>query len=588
MIARALEDPMRIVFVSMECAPWSKTGGMGDVVSALPIALSERGHHVMSIVPMYDRYDGLMDTQLRSQLSWSEMDGSEDILEGGESSRQVEVRYFYAWEQGVHRVFVDNPCFSLKALPTVDNPKGLTREKIYGYSPSTEYPDNDLRMSLLCQAAIDATRKLQLNINGESPFGEKVIFVCNDWHTAPLPLQLKYLHHPRKEFMDARVAFCLHNAAYQGRFPVDRFRRLNLPDTALSSLLWNSSSSIGSNGTQLNWLQAAILDSDLLLTVSNGYAQEVVSSPHKGFGLDHVIRLRGGFHGIVNGIDVVEWNPSDDKYLDEEGRYSLSSVTGGKLYNKRQLQKELGLEVNPSAPLMAFIGRLDQQKGVDMLLGALPEIFSRQVKTQFVALGSGNYYLEDQLKQLSSRYPGRAIGLARFSTSQAHQINAAADYMIVPSRFEPCGLVQLHAMAYGTVPIVAPTGGLLDTVTSTLGFQIRKDGSPCGRKLYHTVSCGQSNIHEGMELLAKSCTSKLVDDRDVDTLNTESRNRSSEDIDPDAIVDTVSRAISQYNTELFLQMRKKGMEADWSWREPARQWEEALQTLWKGQQYINS
>mmetsp|Transcript_9456 Transcript_9456/g.57703 ORF Transcript_9456/g.57703 Transcript_9456/m.57703 type:complete len:734 (-) Transcript_9456:1169-3370(-) len=577
--ARAAEDPMRIVFVSMECSPWSKTGGMGDVVGALPIALSERGHHVMSVVPMYNQYNGLVDTQLTSMLYWNSSEVQTNLTEAEKNARQVEVQYFYAWEKGVHRVFVDNPCFRVEFLPTAENPEGFTREKLYGYSPSTEYPDNDLRMSLLCQAAIEVARTLQLETIGGEPLGEKVIFVCNDWHTALLPLQLKYVHHTKEQFLGSRVAFCLHNAAYQGRFPLTHFPRLNLPDAALPSLLWNSSSSNGCSCTMLNWLKAALVESDLLLTVSNGYALEVASSPQKGFELDHEIRLCGGLHGIVNGIDAAEWNPCDDEFLDDKGRYSLFNAVEGKLHNKSQVQEEYGLQVNPYAPLMAFIGRLDQQKGVDLLLDALPEILKRQDTAQFIALGSGNCCLENRLSELSSQFPGRAIGLAQFCTKKAHKINAAADYMIVPSRFEPCGLVQLHAMAYGTIPIVAPTGGLLDTVTSTLGFQI----TSCTKfteRTYSSATVTQMNTLDCVNGLAESSVSHLLTDEDTDNLLTSIENQSTDKIDSKAIVNTVLDALGQYNTEPFFHMREKGMETDWSWKKPAWKWEEALRTLW--------
>ena len=572
---------MRIVFVSMECSPWSKTGGMGDVVGALPIALSERGHHVMSVVPMYNQYNGLVDTQLKSMLNWNNSEVQTNLLEPEKSSRQVEVQYFYAWEQGVHRVFVDNPCFRVEVLPTAENPEGFTREKLYGYSPSTEYPDNDLRMSLLCQAATEAARTLQLETIGGEPLGEKVIFVCNDWHTALLPLQLKYVHHAKKQFLGSRVAFCLHNAAYQGRFPLTHFPRLNLPQAALPSLLWNSSTCNGSSCTMLNWLKAALVESDLLLTVSNGYALEVASSPQKGYELDHEIRLHGGLHGIVNGIDVAEWNPSDDKYLDEKGRYSLFNSLEGKSHNKSLVQEEFGLQVNPHAPLMAFIGRLDQQKGVDLLLDALPEIFSRYDTAQFIALGSGNYFLENRLGELSRQYPGRAVGLAQFSVKNAHKINAASDYMIVPSRFEPCGLVQLHAMAYGTIPIVAPTGGLLDTVSSTLGFQITSCTKFTG-KTRSSATAIQIKTLDCVNRLAGSSISHLLADEDTDNLLTSREDCNTDKIDSEAIVNTVLDALGQYNTEPFYEMRRKGMEADWSWKKPAQKWEEALHTLWNG------
>lgn len=580
-VARASEDPMRIVFVSMECAPWSKTGGLGDVIGALPIALSERGHHVMSVAPMYDRYEDVYDTEVRAELSWYGHEGPQTIVEGPEDPDREEVRYFYVKKQGVHRVFVDHPCFSTKALPNPGNPKGLIKDKIYGYSPSVEYPDNDLRMSLLCQAAIEATRTLAVDMDTKAPFGERVVFVGNDWHTAPLPLRLHHIHQPRGEFPRSRVAFCLHNAAYQGRYPMDRFSRLNLPSSALPSLEWKSKLAGEQAETQLNWLQAAFLESDLLLTVSKGYANEVIEGPHKGYELDGVLRALGGLLGIVNGMDTTIWNPSVDSFLEEDDRYTINTVNEGKVRNKEKLQLELGLATNPSVPLLAFIGRLDMQKGVDLLLDAISSIIESNDEAQFVLLGSGNDDLEGRLKKLEHLYPGRAVGLAQFSARLAHKINAAADYMLVPSRFEPCGLVQMHAMAYGTIPIVAPTGGLLDTVSEDLGYRIQLSQPTIKQNRPDIVNTGTYGQVEDLEAVEKSALGGLSEKMGLPSPRADPPHHGIEEINASAVADAILLALMEYHSQRFYEMRQEGMSVDWSWNVPAQKWEQALYTLWK-------
>eukprot|EP00271_Cylindrocystis_brebissonii_P015915 TRINITY_DN38996_c0_g1_i1.p1 TRINITY_DN38996_c0_g1~~TRINITY_DN38996_c0_g1_i1.p1 ORF type:complete len:608 (+),score=124.37 TRINITY_DN38996_c0_g1_i1:53-1876(+) len=498
---------MRLVFVSAEVAPWSKTGGLGDVLGGLPPALAALGHRVMTVAPRYDQYKDAWDT-----------DVTVDVKVG---NKIESVRFFHCYKRGVDRVFVDHPLFLAKVF-------GKTGSKIYGPVTGVDYKDNQLRFSLFCQAAIEAPRVLNLTSNEffQGPYGEDVVFVANDWHTGPLA---SYLKVQKKEgsFTNAKVAACLHNIAYQGRFAVGDFEYLNLPDEFLPSFAFDDGYDKPVKGPKINWIKGAFLESDISLTVSPNYATELAAGPDTGVELDDVIR-EVGIKGIVNGMDVQEWDPEEDKYLDVT--YNATSVLLAKPALKEALQAEVGLPLKPDVPVLAFIGRLEEQKGSDILWEAVESIMEEDV--QLIVLGTGKKYLEAQLEKLEVQYPGKAVGVVKFNTPLAHMMTAGADFMLVPSRFEPCGLIQLHAMRYGTIPIVASTGGLVDTVKEGVtGFQIGAFNVDCEK----------------------------VDPADVETL-----------------AKGVKRAIKVHGTPQFDEMIKACMAQDLSWKGPAKIWEETL------------
>eukprot|EP00879_Flechtneria_rotunda_P005623 GHRR01005919.1.p1 GENE.GHRR01005919.1~~GHRR01005919.1.p1 ORF type:complete len:346 (+),score=92.63 GHRR01005919.1:2153-3190(+) len=280
---------------------------------------------------------------------------------------------------------------------------------------------------------------------------------------------------------------------------------------------------------KLNWMKAGILASDKVLTVSPNYASEISANAEKGVELDNYIRQVGGAEGIVNGMDVTEWNPKADKYLPIN--YDKNSVFEGKAAAKAALQAELGLPVDPTAPLFGYIGRLEEQKGVDILLAALPKIKNAQV----VILGTGKAKYETLVKGLNTKSTNFK-GVVKFSAPLAHTITAGADFILVPSRFEPCGLIQLHAMQYGTVPVVSSTGGLVDTVKE-----------------------GTTGFHMGA----------FNPDR-------------MDSADADAIATTVGRAVQVYSTPKFRDMVKACINQDLSWSQPARKWEAILEEVVRG------
>lgn len=426
--ASAAVDLMNIVLVAAECAPWSKTGGLGDVAGALPKALARRGHRVMVVVPMYRNYaePQQIGEPRRYQVAGQDM----------------KVIYYHAYIDGVDFVFIDNPIFH-----HVEN-------EIYG----GDRTDILKRMVLLCKAAVEVPWYVPC---GGFCYGDgNLVFIANDWHTALLPVYLKAYYRDNGFMIYARSVLVIHNIAHQGRGPLDDFSYLDLPGHYMD--LFKLYDPYG--GDHLNIFAAGIKAADRLLTVSHGYAWEL-KTPEGGWGLHEIINESDWkFQGIVNGIDTTDWNPRCDVHLQSDGytNYSIETVQTGKAQCKAALQKELGLSVRGDVPVIAFIGRLDHQKGVDVIAEAMPWIAGQDV--QFIMLGTGRQDLEDTLRRLESQHFDRVRGWVGFSVRLAHRMTAGADILLMPSRFEPCGLNQLYAMMYGTVPVVHAVGGLRDTV----------------------------------------------------------------------------------------------------------------------------
>ncbi|KAG9454537.1 hypothetical protein H6P81_007441 [Aristolochia fimbriata] len=502
---------MNQIYISTEVAPWSKTGGLGDVLGGLPPAMAANGHRVMTVAPRYDQYKDAWDTNVLVELKVG--------------SKVEKVRFFHVYKRGVDRVFVDHPMFLTKVW-------GKTGGKIYGPKSGDDYADNQLRFSLLCQAALEAPRVLNLKSSKyfSGCYGEDVVFIANDWHTALLPCYLKSMYQSKGLYMNAKVVFCMHNIAYQGRFAFSDFSLLNLPDTFKGSFDFTDGYDKPVKGRKINWMKAGILECHRLVTVSPYYAQELVSGSDRGGELDSIIRMKG-ITGIVNGMDGQEWNPATDKYISVN--YDATTVVEAKAVLKEALQAEVGLPVDRKVPVIGFIGRLEEQKGSDILAAAISELADENV--QIIVLGTGKKYLEKQLEQFEILFPHMARGVAKFNVRLAHMITTGADMLIVPSRFEPCGLIQLQAMQCGTVPIVASTGGLVDTV---------KEG-------YTGFHIGAFNV---------DCES--VDPADVAK-----------------IVGGVKRALAVYGTPAFKEMIYNCMAQDLSWKGPAKKWESLLLSL---------
>eukprot|EP00191_Tetraselmis_sp_GSL018_P001478 CAMPEP_0177599634 /NCGR_PEP_ID=MMETSP0419_2-20121207/13107_1 /TAXON_ID=582737 /ORGANISM="Tetraselmis sp., Strain GSL018" /LENGTH=669 /DNA_ID=CAMNT_0019092399 /DNA_START=189 /DNA_END=2198 /DNA_ORIENTATION=- len=459
----AAQNVMDIVFVTSEVAPWSKTGGLADVAGSLPVALSKRGHRVMVVAPRY--LNGVTD----ARYSEAEDTGSRVTFNLGVCGDQT-VGYFHQHTNGVDFVFVDHPCFHRSGNP-------------YGDEAGT-FGDNQFRFCLLSLAACEAP--LNLHIGGYKhgsppgfPYGDKCVFVANDWHAGMVCCYVAARYRPYGVYNDARTVLAIHNLMHQGVEPATTYGQLGMPSDWYGALEWVFPEHMRAHeldkGEAVNIMKGAMVTADRIMTVSQGYAWEI-TTPEGGFLLDGLLRTRQHqLNGVANGIDMVEWNPATDSHI--PANYSVDDMSG-KRTCKEELQRELGLNVNPDIPLVGFIGRLDSQKGPDLFLDAVWGLRHRDV--QMVMLGSGVPALEGRMREMEREFPDHFRGWVGFSIPVAHRIIAGADIIIMPSRFEPCGLNQLYAMAYGTIPVAHATGGLRDTIEDFNPFAKGKLGAGTG------------------------------------------------------------------------------------------------------------
>ncbi|HEY6050953.1 MAG TPA: glycogen synthase GlgA, partial [Thermoanaerobaculia bacterium] len=418
---------MKILFVASEAAPFIKTGGLGDVIGALPRALAARGHDVLCVIPRYAAIEGstLRDTGRRVEVQFPHLLASASVFVTAPAER---LRY----------LFLANPWYD--------------RRELYGEG-GKDYRDNHKRFALLSVGALEAAK--QINFLPDAVH-------AHDWQAALVPLVLKRGWAGRPAPFRARPIFTIHNMAYQGVFPREAMSELDLP----GDLFHSEALEFYGN---LNLMKAGLVFADKLTTVSPTYAREIVESPDFGAGLEGLLRHRKqDLVGIMNGVDYNRWSPEHDPALPE--RYSAQDLSG-KAACKEALQRELGFDVDPRALLTGAIGRLAHQKGYDLIARIVPEMVQRKI--QFVLLGTGDRALEDEFRALAERYPRLVSAQMRFDDALAHRIEGGADVFLMPSRFEPCGLNQLYSLRYGTLPLVRAVGGLADSI---------RDAVPPGQK----------------------------------------------------------------------------------------------------------
>jgi starch synthase len=411
---------MRIVQASSEVFPYSKTGGLADMVGALAKALGELGHEVSVVTPLYrgirEKFKDLKPSDLKIALPLAARTVTADVLTAHPSP-------------GLTLYFIDVPAF-------YDRPALYQENK-------QDYPDNAERFLFFSKAVAWLARHL--------PSPPEVVHV-HDWQAGMTPL---YIRHQRTaDNWRSAPATCLtiHNLAYQGTFSWHQYEVTNLP--------WDYFTPQGLEFYgQMNCLKAGIIYSDIITTVSPRYAREITTEEY-GCGLEGVLRQRQDrLVGILNGVDYGEWNTQKNPFL--QFPYGSEDLTG-KAAQKAALQAEMGLPVRGDVPLFGTVSRLAEQKGVDIQLAALEEMLASEM--QFVLLGSGQAEYEQGFRKLKERFPGKVAVRIGYDHGLAHRIEAGCDFFLMPSRFEPCGLNQMYSLHYGTVPIVRVTGGLDDSV----------------------------------------------------------------------------------------------------------------------------
>ncbi len=409
---------MQIVFASAECAPFVKTGGLGDVAGSLPAALVRAGAEVIVMVPKYatikDEYKAQMEhfSDFYVSLGWrNEYCGLEKLEHDG-------VTYMF-----------------------IDNERYFARDYPYGFF------DDGERFAFFSKAITESLQHLPAGFECD-------ILHCNDWQTALAPVFLREFYQGLPLYDRVKTVFSIHNVAFQGQFS----------DTVMEDILGvahipAAASQLRCDACSINYMLGALRYADAITTVSPTYANEI-QTPEFGEGLDGVLRERSyALQGILNGIDVAGFDPATDKRI--AANYTVYD-RGGKAVCKAKLQEELGLEVRDDRPLMVMVTRLTRQKGMDLVMYALDRILSGGV--QVAVLGTGDRDYEDGLRYFQDKYPGTMAARIEFDPALSQRMYAAADMFLMPSKFEPCGLSQIIAMRYGTLPIVRETGGLKDTV----------------------------------------------------------------------------------------------------------------------------
>lgn len=409
---------MQIVFASAECAPFVKTGGLGDVAGSLPAALVRAGAEVIVMVPKYatikDEYKAQMEhfADFYVSLGWrNEYCGLEKLESDG-------VTYMF-----------------------IDNERYFARDYPYGFF------DDGERFAFFSKAITESLQHLPAGFECD-------ILHCNDWQTALAPVFLREFYQGLPLYDRVKTVFSIHNVAFQGQFS----------DTVMEDILGvahipAAASQLRCDACSINYMLGALRYADAITTVSPTYANEI-QTPEFGEGLDGVLRERSyALQGILNGIDVAGFDPATDKRI--AANYTVEDRTG-KAVCKAKLQEELGLEVRDDRPLMVMVTRLTRQKGMDLVMYALDRILAGGV--QVAVLGTGDRDYEDGLRYFQDKYPGTMAARIEFDPALSQRMYAAADMFLMPSKFEPCGLSQIIAMRYGTLPIVRETGGLKDTV----------------------------------------------------------------------------------------------------------------------------
>lgn len=477
---------MHLVFVASEAVPYAKTGGLADVAGALPLALAKLGHEVTIILPCYRR--------CRPFIRLPSFRASIEVPIGG---RKV-----------VATVKEANPPGPGVRVFLIDQPTYFERAGFYVDEHGADYSDNCERFAFLSRAALATIESFHIPVD---------VLHAHDWHSALAPIYAKTLTHEYPRMRGVGCVFTIHNIAFQGLFGQDKWGALGL-DRSLFNV----------EGLEyyglINLMKGAIVFSDLTTTVSRNYAHEIQGQEF-GAGLENVLRSRRDrLIGIVNGIDNDAWNPETDNKI--AARFSKSDWQTGKSACKADLRREMGLADLGSTPIFGLVGRLTDQKGLDLLTQILPELLDWNI--QLAILGSGDARYEGFLARMAERHPEKLAVRLEFNEELARKIYAGSDMFLMPSRFEPCGLSQLYSLRFGTAPVVRAVGGLVDTV---------EDATPA------SMAAGNAT---GFYFTRYTT---------------------------EALLSAMRRAIKVYETpDQWSKIVERGMGEDWSWEKSARQY----------------
>lgn len=475
-----MPTPQHILFVTPEIYPLVKTGGLADISGALPLALRKLGLDVRVLVPGYPPIlDRLSDATLLADLS---------TLAGDFGAARV---------LGATMPGSDLPLLILDCPALYARPGGP-----YLSPEGRDWEDNVLRFGLLGRVGA-------LLASADSPLAWKPQIVhCNDWQSGLIPA---LLHYSKKAH--ARTVMSIHNLMFQGNFGREWVTHVALPPESYSA------DGVEFYG-QFSFLKAGLYFADQITTVSRTYAKEI-QTPEFGYGMDGLLKWRRSvLHGIVNGIGD-DWHPATDAYLGT--RYDGATLQN-KAVNKRELQRDLKLQIAPAAPLLCLVSRLTRQKGIDLMLDCVPDLIA--AGAQFAVLGSGERQFEERLTELARRYPRKVGVVLGHDEALAHRLIAGGDIFLMPSRFEPCGLAQMYAMAYGTPPVARRTGGLADTI----------------------VDANDATLHDGV------ATGFMFDGQSSS-----------------ALMYAVRRALECYRTpDVWRAIQDSGMKCDFSWSSAAQ------------------
>ncbi|MCF7923562.1 MAG: glycogen synthase [Candidatus Izimaplasma sp.] len=468
-----------ILHVSAEVSPFVKIGGLADVVGSLPSEIKRlRGTDIRVILPYYKVIPHKYKKKCKDEVSFSIYFDRKDTYVGIKSLKKGNILYY----------FVDNEFFF------------GSRENIYNYG------DESRRFAYFQLAVLESLKHLN--------FIPDIIHV-HDWHTAMIPLLLKR----RYPELNAKSVLSIHNLAYQGIFPLQDFQLFSInytPDFEFEGFL--------------NFLKAGIVAADLITTVSKTYAKEIMTD-YFGYGLQNLLKMRSNdLIGIVNGIDYRQFNPKTDKLIAKN--YTYENYREGKLANKKALFKTLDADLDPKKPLVAIISRLVSQKGIDLI----QRVFSEMLEIDdfnFVVLGNGEKVYEDYFNELQNDFPNKVRVYIGYSNKLAQQIYSSSDIFLMPSKYEPCGLGQIIALKYGSIPVVRETGGLVDTITPYNEFNSKGNG----------FSFKNFNAHDMMHVLRYAIH------------------------------------LYNHNKESWHRIVKQAMETDFSWKQSAKAYRKAYKKL---------